>query len=250
MERLGPVDVTRTPHDNAGIADSARYELQLQLPEIGPEGQRLLAQTSVAVVGAGGLGAPILYYLTAAGIGRIAIIDCDVVSPSNLQRQILYCESDLARPKAIQAQKRLAALNSTLQIEAITERLNETNVATLLAEYQIIVDATDNYPTRYLLDDYTHSTAKPLVHGAIEGWRGQCTIFAPSSSLRYRDLYSEPHSAEKTVPPGVIGATAGVIGSIQASQTLQLALGQTPALLGKLLTVDLWHGSWHTFDLD
>ncbi|WP_302777544.1 HesA/MoeB/ThiF family protein, partial [Porphyromonas uenonis] len=99
------------------------------------------------------------------------------------------------------------------------------------------------------LDDYTHSTAKPLVHGAIDGWRGQCTIFAPSSSLRYRDLYSEPQSAEKAVPPGVIGATAGVIGSIQASQTLQLALGQTPALLGKLLTVDLWHGSWHTFDL-
>ena len=123
----------------------------------------------MAVVGAGGLGAPILYYLTAAGIGRIAIIDCDVVSPSNLQRQILYQESDLARPKAIQAQKRLTALNSTLQIEAITERLNEANVATLLADYQIIVDATDNYPTRYLLDDYTRSTAKPLVHGAIEG---------------------------------------------------------------------------------
>ena len=246
------MDVTRTPQNNTGnkgIADSARYERQLQLPEIGPKGQRLLAQTSVAVVGAGGLGAPILYYLTAAGIGRIAIIDCDVVSPSNLQRQILYQESDLAHPKAIQAQKRLIALNSTLHIEAITERLNEANVATLLADYQIIVDATDNYPTRYLLDDYTRSTAKPLVHGAIEGWRGQCTIFAPSSSLRYRDLYSEPHSAEKTVPPGVIGATAGVIGSIQASQTLQLALGQTPALLGKLLTIDLWHGSWHTFDL-
>lgn len=246
------MDVTRTPQnntDNTGIADSARYARQLQLPEIGPEGQRLLAQTSVAVVGAGGLGAPILYYLTAAGIGRIAIIDCDVVSPSNLQRQVLYQESDLARPKAIQAQKRLTALNSTLQIEAITERLNETNVATLLADYQIIVDATDNYPTRYLLDDYTLSSAKPLVHGAIEGWRGQCTIFASSSSLRYRDLYSEPHSAEETVPPGVIGATAGVIGSIQASQTLQLALGQTPSLLGKLLTIDLWHGSWHTFDL-
>lgn len=243
------MDVTRTPQNNTGIADSARYARQLQLPEIGPEGQRLLAQTSVAVVGAGGLGAPILYYLTAAGIGRIAIIDCDVVSPSNLQRQILYCESDLAHPKAIQAQKRLTALNSTLQIEAITERLNETNVATLLADYQIIVDATDNYPTRYLLDDYTRSTAKPLVHGAIEGWRGQCTIFTSSNSLRYRDLYSEPQSAEETVPPGVIGATAGVIGSIQASQTLQLALGQTPALLGKLLTVDLWHGSWHTFDL-
>ena len=243
------MDVTRTPRDNTGIADSARYARQLQLPEIGPEGRRLLAQTSVAVVGAGGLGAPILYYLTAAGIGRIAIIDCDVVSPSNLQRQILYCESDLAHPKAIQAQKRLTALNSTLQIEAITERLNETNVATLLADYQIIVDATDNYPTRDLLDDYTRSTAKPLVHGAIEGWRGQCTIFTSSNSLRYRDLYSEPQSAEETVPPGVIGATAGVIGSIQASQTLQLALGQTPALLGKLLTVDLWHGSWHTFDL-
>lgn len=243
------MDVTRTPQNNTGIADSARYERQLQLPEIGPEGQRLLAQTSVAVVGAGGLGAPILYYLTAAGIGRIAIIDCDVVSPSNLQRQILYCESDLAHPKAIQAQKRLTALNSTLHIEAITERLNETNVATLLADYQIIVDATDNYPTRYLLDDYTRSATKPLVHGAIEGWRGQCTIFASSSSLRYRDLYSETQSAEETVPPGVIGATAGVIGSIQASQTLQLALGQTPSLLGKLLTVDLWHGSWHTFDL-
>ena len=224
------MDVTRTPQNNTGIADSARYARQLQLPEIGPEGQRLLAQTSVAVVGAGGLGAPILYYLTAAGIGRIAIIDCDVVSPSNLQRQILYCESDLARPKAIQAQKRLTALNSTLQIEAITERLNETNVATLLA-------------------DYTRSTAKPLVHGAIEGWRGQCTIFASSSTLRYRDLYSEPQSAEEIVPPGVIGATAGVIGSIQASQTLQLALGQTPSLLRKLLTIDLWHGSWHTFDL-
>lgn len=243
------MDVTRTPQNNTGIADSARYARQLQLPEIGPEGQRLLAQTSVAVVGAGGLGAPILYYLTAAGIGRIAIIDCDVVSPSNLQRQILYCESDLAHSKAIQAQKRLTALNSTLQIEAITERLNETNVVTLLADYQIIVDATDNYPTRYLLDDYTRSAAKPLVHGAIEGWKGQCTIFTPSSSLRYRDLYSEPHSAEEIVPPGVIGATAGLIGSIQASQTLQLALGQTPSLLGKLLTIDLWHGSWHTFDL-
>lgn len=243
------MDVTCTPHDNAGITDSARYARQLQLPEIGPEGQRLLAQTSVAVVGAGGLGAPILYYLTAAGIGRIAIIDCDVVSPSNLQRQILYQESDLARPKAIQAQKRLTALNRGLQIEAISERLNEANVAPLLADYQIIIDATDNYPTRYLLDDYTHSSAKPLVHGAIEGWRGQCTVFAPSSSLRYCDLYSEPESAEEIVPPGVIGATAGVIGSIQASQTLQLALGQAPALLGKLLTIDLWHGLWHTFDL-
>lgn len=235
-----------------GITDSERYQRQLQMPEVGPEGQRLLAHASVAVVGAGGLGAPLLYYLTAAGVGRIAVIDSDIVSPSNLQRQILYIEADLGLSKATKAAERLHLLNSSIQISPITERLQAENIVHLLADYDIIVDATDNYPTRYLLDDYTRQSAKPLVHGAIHGWTGQCTIFAPSVTLRYKDLYSEPPITDSTTPPppGVIGATAGVIGSTQASQVLQLCLGHQPSLLGKLLTIDLWHGVWQTFDLD
>jgi molybdenum cofactor synthesis protein 3 len=231
------------------IATGERYQRQLQLPEIGPEGQRRLSQSSVAVIGAGGLGAPLLYYLTATGVGNIAIVDNDVVSPSNLQRQILYQESDLGSCKATIAKQRLKALNSEPHIIAITERLQENNIESLLADYQIIIDATDNYPTRYLLDDYTLSTAKALVHGAIEGWSGQSSVFTPFSNLRYRDIYSKRADTSCGVAPGVIGVTAGVIGSIQAGQAIQLCLGQQPSLFGKLLSVDLWRGEWIILDL-
>lgn len=243
MERLGRMDV------NAPRYDSERYQRQIMLPEIGEAGQSLLSQSSVLVVGAGGLGSPLLYYLAAAGVGHIGIVDSDVVSLSNLQRQILYTEQDLGKSKALCASERLHAINREVQLTPFDRRLTEDNAAAILIDYKVIVDVTDNYPTRYLLDRLCREQEKPLVHGAIQGFVGQVSVFNLPDTGSYQDLYPEPTDPESVAPPAVVGAVAGVVGSIEAAQVLQLCLGRRPSLAGRLLTIDLLTADFQTYDL-
>lgn len=231
------------------VTDPARYARQLTMPEIGPEGQALLAKANVLVVGAGGLGSPALFYLVAAGIGHIGIVDCDQVSISNLQRQILYTEADLGKAKALAAKERLQALNRHTTITAYGQRLDETNAQAIARQYNMVIDATDNYPSRCLLDEATIALQIPLIHGAIEGFRGQCAVLnLPPNGSSYRDLFPTAPTSSAQGPIGVLGTTAGTLGSIQASQAIQLALGQRPSLANKLLVVDLWRGAWETYN--
>lgn len=230
--------------------DEPRYARQLLMPEIGPEGQARLAKAKVLVVGAGGLGSPVLYYLTAAGVGTIGVADCDVVSLSNLQRQILYAEEDIGLAKPQAAKARLVALNRHTAITPYAQRLDGANVRAIVSQYDMVVDATDNYATRCLLDEATSALGIPLIYGAIEGFRGQCAVLnMPPAGASYRALFPTPPTGTAPSPIGVVGATAGTIGSVQASQALQLALGHRPSLANQLLVVDLWHGSWETYSI-
>ncbi len=226
-----------------------RYARQLILPEIGIDGQEKLAKASVVVVGAGGLGSPILLYLAAAGIGKIGIIDCDVVNVSNLQRQILYHTANLGQKKALLAARRLHGLNPHIVVEAYPIQLQKENIGNLLHDYEIIVDACDNYATRLLLDQYTAEQKKPYVYGSIEGFCGQSSVFNYAGAKGYRDLYPDIKEADDSAGVGVLGATAGVIGSIQAAETLKIALGLPPSLVGKLFYLNLLSGQAQYFSL-
>lgn len=219
-----------------------RYKRQVLLPEIGEAGQQKLSEASVLCVGAGGLGAPALLYLAAAGIGRIGIVDLDRVEESNLQRQILYTMDDLGETKAEAARRRLARLNPLVQIEGIATRLDEGNVASLIRDYEIIVDGTDNFATKFLLNDAVLMQRKILVYGAIQGFDGQVSVFGSPNGPCYRCLYPAPPKAsvQNCAESGVIGAVAGLVGLTQAMQVIQLAVG-TPSfspLIGTLWTVD------------
>ena len=230
-----------------------RYSRQTVLPEIGPEGQKRLGQARVLVVGAGGLGATALLYLAAAGVGRrdnggcIGIIDDDSVDVSNLQRQIIYTEADQGHAKARAAAEHLRALNAETDVIAHPERLGTNNVLAILADYDIIIDGSDNFATKYLINDAAVKTGKPVVYGTILGFEGQVSIFSATQGPCYRCLYPEP--AQTYIPncaeAGTMGSIAGVIGSIQALEACKLALGATHCqahglepLIGKLLILD------------
>lgn len=228
---------------------SERYSRQIMLAEIGEEGQRLLGQTSVLVVGAGGLGSPILSYLAAAGIGSIGIIDNDVVSISNLQRQVLYTVEDLGKSKAQIAQQRLHALNPDIELSAFSERLTQQNATTLFKHYQIIVDACDNYETRRIIDEETHRLHQPFVHGSICGFIGQASVFNYKKGKRYVDLFTDTESADDISPVAVIGPIAGIIGSIEALQVIKIALSLPDTLDGKLLQFDLLKNDFQLFSI-
>ncbi len=236
-----------------------RYSRQTVLPEIGPEGQARLGSARVLVVGAGGLGAPALLYLAAAGVGRrdaggcIGIIDDDTVDLTNLQRQIIYTESDQGQGKAHAAAERLRTLNREIDVIAHAVRLGADNVLTVLADYDIIIDGCDNFSTKYLINDAAVKTGKPVVYGTILGFEGQVSVFSATQGPCYRCLYPEqvrthiPNCAEA----GTMGSIAGVIGSIQALEACKLALGTAHCqahglepLIGKLLILDARH--WDT----
>lgn len=218
-----------------------RYSRHLVLPQFGLEGQRKLKQASVLVVGAGGLGCPVLQYLAAAGVGTIGILDFDRVSVSNLHRQVLYGTNDIGQYKAARAAIKLIELNSFVKTISIAKKIEAENAMELLAPYDIVVDCTDNFPTRYLLNDACVLSNKPLVYGSIFRYEGQVAVFNLNKGANYRDLYPTPPAAG-SVPNceegGVLGVLPGIIGCLQANEVLKIIAGIGDPLNGQLLLFD------------
>ena len=219
--------------------EQEHYSRHLILEHIGPTGQLKLKQAKVLVIGAGGLGCPVLQYLTAAGVGTIGIVDDDLVSTSNLQRQILYRTQDIGQPKVSCAKKALKGLNPHINFNTYEYRLNTENALELFKSYDIIVDGTDNFTTRYLCNDAAIITDKPLVFGSIYKFEGQVSVFNFKNGPTYRCLYPSPPE-QNTVPNcsevGVLGVLPGIIGTLQANEVLKIILGLEQILSGKLLT--------------
>ncbi|MCX7722167.1 MAG: molybdopterin-synthase adenylyltransferase MoeB [Verrucomicrobiae bacterium] len=219
-----------------------RYARQVILPELGLAGQKKICAGSVVCVGAGGLGSPVLMYLAAAGVGKLGIVDADVVELPNLQRQVIHDTTDVGRPKTESAREKLERLNPDVQIVSHPVRLNSTNALEIICGYDVVVDATDNLPTRYLLNDACVILQKPLVYGAVFRFEGQASVLAPHlGGPCYRCIFPEPPPPE-AVPScaeaGVLGVLPGVIGCIQACEALKLLIGSGELLLGRLLVFD------------
>jgi len=216
-----------------------RYSRHLILPEVGLAGQRKIRNTSVLCIGAGGLGSPIAMYLAAAGIGRLGIVDFDTVDYSNLQRQILHSDADVGTPKADSAKAAIQALNPNVQVDLHKTRITSDNALDLIRPYDIVVDGTDNFPTRYLTNDACVLLKKPNVYGSIFRFEGQASVFAPNlGGPCYRCLYPEPPPpgmVPSCAEGGVLGVLPGIIGCIQATEILKLALGKGSSLIGRLL---------------
>ena len=216
-----------------------RYSRHLILPEVGLAGQRKIRNTSVLCIGAGGLGSPIAMYLAAAGIGRLGIVDFDTVDYSNLQRQILHSDADVGTSKADSAKAAIAALNPNVQVDLHKTRITADNAFDLIGPYDIVVDGTDNFPTRYLTNDACVLLKKPNVYGSIFRFEGQASVFAPHlGGPCYRCLYPEPPPpgmVPSCAEGGVLGVLPGIIGCIQATEILKLALGKGSSLIGRLM---------------
>jgi molybdopterin/thiamine biosynthesis adenylyltransferase/rhodanese-related sulfurtransferase len=220
----------------------ARYSRHLLIPEVGEEGQLKLLDSKVLLIGAGGLGSPASLYLAAAGVGRIGIVDADVVDESNLQRQIVHSTESLGEPKVESAKRTIEALNPDVEVVAYKERLTSENIERILADgWDVIVDGADNFPTRYLVNDASIWHKIPVVHGSIYRFEGQVTVFKPYEGPCYRCLFPTPPPPElapSCAEGGVLGVLPGVIGSLQASEALKLALGIGEPLVGRLLLFD------------
>ena len=219
-----------------------RYSRHIILPNIGGKGQRKLLDSSVLVIGAGGLGSPVAMYLAAAGIGKLGIVDFDQVDVTNLQRQILHTTADVGRSKVASAVEHLRAINPTIEVVGHETLLLSTNVFEIFEGYDVIVDGTDNFPVRYLVNDATQFTGKPLVYGSIYQFEGQATVFMPGQETPcYRCLFPAP-PPPGTVPScaegGVFGVLPGVIGSIQATEAIKIITGEGETLEGRLLLYD------------
>jgi adenylyltransferase/sulfurtransferase len=219
----------------------ARYSRHLIMPEVGMEGQKRLKSASILLVGAGGLGSPLGLYLAAAGVGRIGIVDFDVVDFSNLQRQVLHGTPDVGRPKLHSAKDRLQAINPEVQIDLYETRLTSANALSILGPYDIVIDGTDNFPTRYLVNDACVLLKKPNVYGSIFRFDGQASVFYPPQGPCYRCLYPEPPppgEVPSCAEGGVLGILPGLIGCIQATEGVKLILGKGLPLIGRLLLYD------------
>ena len=218
-----------------------RYARHLVLPHVGEKGQARLLESSVLVVGAGGLGSPALLYLAAAGIGKIGIIDHDSVVLSNLQRQVIHSSSNIGDPKAQSASMRLKELNEDGDFLPIVERLTGENALSIISEYDVVIDGTDNFETRYLIGDACEILGKPWVFGSVHRFEGQVSTFNYEEGPNYRDLFPEPPPPElapNCAEAGVLGVLPGLVGTIQATEALKIILGIGDSLSGKLLTVD------------
>jgi len=226
---------------------SKRYSRHLLIPEVGEQGQLKLLDSRVLLIGAGGLGSPAAYYLAAAGVGTIGIIDFDVVDESNLQRQILHNTKRIGQYKAESARETIEALNPDVKVITHIEQLDETNVARIIADYDVILDGTDNFPTRYLLNDAALIANKPVVHGSVFRFEGQLTVFKPYEGPCYRCLYPEPPPPElapSCAEAGVLGVLPGIIGLLQATETIKLLLDIGDPLVGRLMTYDALAGEF------
>jgi adenylyltransferase/sulfurtransferase len=218
-----------------------RYRRHLSLPDFGLEGQQRLLASSVLLIGAGGLGCPLAQYLAAAGVGRIGLVDFDVVDVSNLQRQVLYGTADVGRPKVEVARERIRALNPDVEVLTFSERLTSENALERFAPFDVVIDGTDNFPTRYLSNDACVLLGKPTVYGAILRFEGQASTFDARRGPCYRCLFPEP-PPPGTVPTcaevGVLGAMAGVLGSMMALEVIREIVGFGDGLVGRLLMID------------
>jgi molybdopterin/thiamine biosynthesis adenylyltransferase len=223
-----------------------RYDRQIRI--FGIEGQEKLKKAKVAVVGIGGLGSPVAYYLTAAGIGEILLIDEQIPELSNLNRQILHWEEDLDKtPKSLSAKRKLEKLNSDVKIEAFVGKLTRENIEDVLKDVDVIVDCLDNFETRYLLDEFAHKKGVPLVHAAVEGLHGQATTIIPEKTKSLREIFPIPPKKKEKFP--ILGATAGVMGTIQAAEVIKLITGCGEPLANKLLVIDLAHNAFEIIEL-
>ena len=224
-----------------------RYARHLALPHMGMEGQIRLREARVLCVGAGGLGSPVALYLAAAGVGTLGLVDHDDVDVSNLQRQILHGTSDVGRAKLSSARERLSDLNPHVEVETHAERLTSANALEILEGYDVVVDGTDNFPTRYLVNDACVLLGIPTVYGSIFRWEGQASVFADGDGPCYRCLFREPPPpglVPNCAEGGVLGVLPGIIGSVQAMETLKLLLGVGTNLSGRLLIFDALEMSW------
>ncbi len=229
-----------------------RYRRHLELPAFGAGAQQKLLAARVLLIGAGGLGCPLAQYLAAAGVGTLGLVDFDVVEASNLQRQVLYGTRDIGRPKVDVARERIVALNPDVRVETFARRLTADDALSLLADFDVIVDGTDNFPTRYLANDACVLLGKPNVHGAIFRFEGQATVFDARRGPCYRCLYPEPPppgSVPSCAEGGVLGVLPGLIALIQATETIKLLAGIGEPLIGRLLQYDALEMSFQEFRL-
>ena len=233
------VEPTRLPE--LSTDDLARYSRHLILPEVGMEGQQKLKAAKVLCVGTGGLGSPLAFYLAAAGIGTLGLVDFDVVDASNLQRQIIHSTKDIGRKKLDSAEEKLIALNPALKVVKHDTMLSSANALEILNDYDVVADGTDNFPTRYLVNDACVLLGKPNVYGSIFRFEGQASIFATKEGPCYRCLYPEPPPpglVPSCAEGGVLGILPGLVGVIQATEVIKLILGNGSPLIGRLLLVD------------
>lgn len=229
-----------------------RYHRHILLPEVGTEGQIRLLQSSVLLLGAGGLGSPAALYLAAAGVGRIGIVDYDVVDSSNLQRQVLHNEERVGMLKVDSAKETIQLINPDVKVETYNTRLQAENVLEIMQNYDVVVDGCDNFPTRYLVNDASVMLGKPVVHGSIFRFDGQVAVFWPNRGPCYRCLYHQPPPPElapSCAEAGVLGVLPGIIGSLQTAEALKVILDIGEPLVGRLLTVDVLEMSFRTLKL-
>ncbi len=229
-----------------------RYSRQIRIPEVGIKGQTKLLDSKVLLIGAGGLGCPSAIYLAAAGVGTIGIVDNDVVDLSNLQRQILHHTSSLGTPKTESAKAALHDINPSIEVNTYQEKLSSANVMEIIEPYDIIVDGSDNFPTRYLINDACVWTGKPNVHGSVFRFEGQVTLFNPYQGPCYRCLYpnpTPPDLAPSCADAGVLGVLPGVVGLLQAVETIKFIIGEGDSLAGRLITYDALTTSFREFKL-
>jgi molybdopterin/thiamine biosynthesis adenylyltransferase len=228
----------KTMHPELSREDILRYSRHLLIPEVGLSGQQKLKSSSVLVIGTGGLGSPVALYLAAAGVGNIGLVDYDVVETSNLQRQVVHGSRSLGRLKVESARERLLDLNPTLQVDAINEPFTSENAIKIAGPYQVIIDGSDNFPTRYLTNDLCVLTGKPNVYGAVFRFDGQASVFDARYGPCYRCLFPEPpppETVQSCADAGVLGVLPGTIGTIQATEAIKLLLGIGSSLAGRLL---------------
>ena len=234
-------------------AEKMRYSRHLLLPEVGEMGQIKLKNSSVLIVGAGGLGCPVALYLAAAGVGRIGIIDFDKVDSSNLQRQVAFTQNDVGQPKAEVLATRLREMNAHIEVEVFNDRFSATNAQEILANYDVLVDGSDNFATRYLTNDASYLSKTPLIFGAVSRFQGQVSVFnADEQAPCYRCLFpDEPEAGTilNCAEAGVLGALTGVIGTLQAAECLKFITGIGELASGKFMTYDLLNANFSSFKL-
>ncbi|MGE3803285.1 MAG: molybdopterin-synthase adenylyltransferase MoeB [Gemmataceae bacterium] len=241
---------TRAERVQLSQQEVARYSRHLIMPEVALDGQKRLKASSVLLIGAGGLGSPLGLYLAAAGVGRIGLVDFDVVDFSNLQRQVLHGTPDVGRPKLQSAKERLNAINPEVQINLYGERLSADNAMKICEPYDIVIDGTDNFPTRYLVNDVCVLLKKPNVYGSIFRFDGQASVFFPPHGPCYRCLYPEPPppgEVPSCAEGGVLGILPGLVGCIQATEAVKLILGSGSPLIGRLLLYDALQMTFQQF---
>src|SRR4249919_941090 len=234
---------TLAPHELPSLNNEEvlRYSRHLIMPEVGMEGQQKLKAARVLCVGTGGLGSPLAFYLAAAGIGTLGLVDFDVVDASNLQRQIIHSTKDIGRKKLDSAEEKLLALNPALNVVKHDTMLSSANALDIIKDYDIVADGTDNFPTRYLVNDACVLLGKPNVYGSIFRFEGQASVFATENGPCYRCLFREPPPpglVPSCAEGGVLGVLPGLVGTIQATETIKLLLGIGEPLIGRLLLVD------------